>query len=205
MVESRPPVRRTYIRTMSRRFTTVIFSLMSIAAGAQTCSSIKQFNFRNSQIPIAAQYAGGVRSGPELFRLQDGAGFVSDDPDNPQSHDWSLDLLTDRLEHPDPATWVRVVVVDKSHLTGTGDWHYVMAFGCKDGFLTSLFQVGHEGLMLQHVTDQTLELYEMIWDKGDAHCCPSRHMDLIYKWSPQRHRYDLARSMSVPNRLQGQH
>lgn len=194
-----------YSENMPRLFAPIILSLISIAAGAQTCSSIRNFNFRNSDIPIAARDASGVSSGPELFRLQNGTGFVSDDSDNPQSHDWGLNLLADRLEHPDPSTWIRVVVVDKNHLTGTGDWQYVIAFDCKGGSLTSLFQFGQEGVMLKDVTDQTLELYQAIWDKDDAHCCPSRHMDLKYKWSPLRQRYDLASSRSAPNSVEGKH
>jgi hypothetical protein len=189
---------------MSRSLSAIILGLISIAAGAQTCNSIKQFDFRNSRIPIAARDASGVSSGPEWFRLQNGAGFLSDDPDNSQSHDWGLNLLADRLEHPDPSTWIRLVVVDKNHLTGTGDWQYVMAFDCKRGSLTSVFQFGQEGVMLKHVTDQTLELYQAIWDKGDAHCCPSRHMDFIYKWNPLRHRYELASSRSALNPVEGQ-
>ncbi|HEY6446471.1 MAG TPA: hypothetical protein VIY53_08430 [Acidobacteriaceae bacterium] len=184
---------------ISRRLAQILLGLISMAAGAQTCTSIRQFDFRNSQIPIAARDASGASSGPELFRLENGEGFISDDPDDPQSHDWGLSLLADRLEHPDPSTWIRVIVVEKDHLTGSGDWRYVLAFACERGSLTSLFQFGEPGVVLDYVTGQTLELTQAIWGEGDAQCCPTRSRNLTYKWNPQRHRYDLSRSKPVPH------
>jgi hypothetical protein len=157
-------------------------------ARAQECSSIQQFDFRNATIPMAASDEGS-RSGPATFHLQQGVGFLSDDPIAPQSHDWRIDLLLDRLEHPDPSTWVRVIVLDKDHLTGTGDWRYILAFDCRNGSLASLFQYAAEGVTLKHLSAQTLDLYQAVWAKEDPHCCPSRHMELVYRWNALRHRY----------------
>ena len=180
----------TYIPVMMRRLA-LLFILGSIsgAVRAQTCSNVRSFDFRNASIPIAAQDDGGS-SGADFFRLQDGRGFSSDDPDSAQSHDWQLDLVADRLEHPDPSTWIRIIVVDKDHLTGTGDWHYVMAFDCQHGSLVSLFQYGSEGVELKHLSERTLILYQEVWKKDDPHCCPSGHTILAYHWNAARHRYE---------------
>ena len=159
------------------------------ALRAQTCSNIRDFDFRNASIPIAAQDDAGS-SGPDLFRLQNGRGYSSDDLDSAQSHDWQIDLVEDRLEHPDPATWVRIIVVDKDHLTGTGDWRYVMAFDCQHGSLVSLFQYGSEGVELKHLSEKTLILYQAIWKKDDPHCCPSGHTTLSYHWNAARHLFE---------------
>jgi hypothetical protein len=175
----------------------ILLSLASGTARAQACRDIRQFNFKNAAIPIAAPDDGG-RSGPDLFHLHDGAGFLSDDPDSAQSHDWGLQLIADRLAHPDPSTWIRVIVVDKDHLTGTGDWRYVMVFGCRNGSLVSIFQYGSEGVELKHLSDQRLDLYQAVWTKDDAHCCPSRHVDIVYRWDTQQHRYRKAISVSGP-------
>lgn len=168
------PVRPgTYSPVMMRRLALVfVLGAISGAVRAQTCRDIRSFDFRNASIPIAAQ-GDGSSSGPDLFRLQNGRGFSSDDPGSSQSHDWQLNLVADRLEHPDPSTWIRLIVVDRNHLTGTGDWRYVMAFHCQHGSLVSLLQYGSEGVELKHLSEQTLILDQAIWKKGDPHCCPS--------------------------------
>jgi hypothetical protein len=189
---------RTYIPDMVRRLgVVVVLGLISGAVRAQTCGDIRSFDFRNASIPIAAKDEGGS-SGPDLFRLQNGRGFSSGDPDSAQSHDWQLDLVTDRLEQPDHLTWIRVIVVNKDHLTGTGSWQYVMAFDCQHGSLVSLFQYGSEGVELKRLSEETLVLYQAIWKKGDPHCCPSGHTVLAYRWNPSRHRYERASSKSGP-------
>lgn len=91
-----------------------------------------------------------------------------------------------------------MIVVDKDHLTGTGDWHYVMAFGCRNGLLVSIFQYGSEGVELRHLSGQRLDLYQAVWTKDDAHCCPSGHVDIVYKWDAQQHKYRKASSASSP-------
>lgn len=80
--------------------------------------------------------------------------------------------------------------MDRNHLTGTGDWRYVMAFHCQQGSLVSLLQYGSEGVELKHLSEQTLILDQAIWKKDDPHCCPSGHTILAYHWNATRHRYE---------------
>jgi hypothetical protein len=164
-------------------------------AGAQTCTDVRHFDFSNAAVQIAAKDEGG-NSGSDVFHLQGGVGFLSDDPSSPKSRDWHLSLLVDRLEHPDSLTWIRVIVLDKDHITGTGDWHYILVFGCARGAIVRLFQYGSEGVILKHLNDQTLQLYQAIWATTDAHCCPSKHLEVAYKWNAQRHRYRRASAIS---------
>jgi hypothetical protein len=89
-----------------------------------------------------------------------------------------------------------VIVLDKNHLTGTGDWRYVIAFGCANGSLVRLFEYGSEGVTLKHLTQQTMHLYQPIWAATDAHCCPGKHLEVLYKWNAQEHKYKRASSIS---------
>jgi uncharacterized protein (TIGR03435 family) len=82
-----------------------------------------------------------------------------------------------------------VIVLDKDHLTGTGDWRYILAFDCRNGLLASVFQYAAEGVSLKHLSARKLVLNQAIWGMDDPHCCPSRHVELAYRWNALRHRY----------------
>jgi len=149
------------------------------SAWTQACKDVRSFDFTNTTIHTAPG-DDGSRQGSESFRLRDGIGFLSDDPHSLDAHDWRVELLVNRTVHPDPLTWVRVIVLKSDHLTGTGTWNHIMAFGCREGSLVRLFQYSSEGVSLKHLDAKTLELYKAIWKPTDAHCCPSRHVDLLF-------------------------
>lgn len=157
-------------------------------AAAQSCSDIRSFDFKNATIITAAR-DDGSRQEVDSFHFQNGKGFTSDDPDNPQEHDWQLELDSDHLVHPDPSMWLRVIEFDRDHITGTGDWYYVMAFTCRNGHLFRVFQYSSEGVSLKHLDGSNLELYDAVWALNDAHCCPSRHSEIVYQWDAGSHRY----------------
>jgi hypothetical protein len=168
--------------------------LLSPSMPAQTCANIRTFDFRNATIHIAVHDTDGKTSvseskddSAESIRLHDGAGFSSDGEAG--AHDWRITSIENHLLHPDAKTWVRVIVLDKNHLTGTGDWRYIMAFTCADGSLVRLFQYGSEGVSLKHVEDRALVLYQAVWGSEDAHAEPSEHRELAYRWSATDHRY----------------
>ena len=84
-----------------------------------------------------------------------------------------------RVVHPDPSTWLRV---DRSRQGSPGQeqctWDYILAFGCIHGNLVRLFHYSSEGVSLKHLDDQSLQIYQSIWDPDDAHCCPAGHIEL---------------------------
>jgi len=174
----------------------VLLGIASGAARAQACRDIRQFDFRNAAIPVAARDEAGDDSGPDSFSLHYGKGFESDGL--PGAHDWSLELLSDQLEHPDPSTWIRVIVVDMDHVTGSGDWRYVMAFTCKNGSLDSVFPYGAPGVALERLTERTMKLYVAVETESDPECCPSGHKDIAYRSNAQRHRYRKVSSITGP-------
>jgi hypothetical protein len=169
-------------------------SLLLTSVQAQTCIDIQKFDFRNATIHIAIHdenKATGLFNGSEgmvdVFHLKGGVGFQSDDPDNAASHDWQINLVTTHLLHPDNITWVRVVELERDHLTGTGLWSYVLAFTCAQGRLRRIFQYSGQGVSLEHFDDRTLNLYQAVWSGDDSHMDPSHHRELIFSWDDQEH------------------
>jgi hypothetical protein len=146
-----------------------VLSAFSIPAWTQICADVQSFDFRNATIQTASHDEGSHR-GAESFHLRKGVAFISDDPDSLKFHDWRVDLLVDRTVHPDSSTWVRVIVLVKDHLTGTGTWSYVMAFGCQKGSLVRIFEYSSEAVELKHLDDEKLELDQAALNPKDVHC-----------------------------------
>lgn len=166
-------------------------------AHAQACKDIRTFDFKNTTIHIGLHDQNELRSSdfngpadaPESFRLRDGKGFIYDDPDSARSLEWQIDLISDRLVHPDPSTWIGVVYLDRDHVAGTGTWFYVLAFSCEQGHLVRKFQFSSEGLLLKHADDQAIQLDQEIWEPNDSHVDPSKHRLVTFHWNSQEHRY----------------
>ncbi len=97
----------------------------------------------------------------------------------------------DREAHPEPTIWIRVIELEDDHLTGTGTWHYLLAFSCEKGHLARKFQFSAEGVFLEHLDDQTLKLGQGIWTPTDSPADPSRRRELTYKWNTRVHQYRL--------------
>jgi len=160
----------------------------AVHAIAQPCADVRQFDFRNSDLRIGGR-TGESREPERSIRLRNGITFISDDPRSVKSRDWEITLKVDRLVHPDASTWVKVIVLDQNHLTGTGDWRYVLVFGCTNGSLARLLQYASEGVALEHTDGRTIRLYQAQWKNSDARCCPSQHLELVYEWDVREHRY----------------
>lgn len=183
---------------------TLLFGLLSYSASAQTCIDIRRFDFKNAAIHVSESDANELqtlfnasRGDARTFHLRDGVGLTYDFPEsNPQTPDWRTELITDREAHPEPTIWIRVIGLEDDHLTGTGTWHYVLAFSCEKGHLVRKFQFSAEGVHLKHLDDQTLQLGQGIWISSDSHADPSRERELTYKWDAQLHQYRLTSKTS---------
>jgi hypothetical protein len=171
----------------------VVAGFFSAGASAKPCSEIRSFDFRNAtiRVGVADENPKGPRGMADSFHLQNGSELIYDEfgslkSENPE---WGVDLVDDRVVHPDPSTRLRVIVLVDDHLGGTGTWTYVLAFDCQRGNLVRLFQYSGEGVGLKRLTDQTIELDQSIWRPTDAHCCPSQDADLAYRWIATLHRF----------------
>lgn len=179
--------------------------LSSNSAWPQACADIRRFDFNNVNIHVGLSDRNELRTlyndprGLALtFRLRNGVALTYDDPfSKSKTLDWQAELDTNREVHPEPSVWIRVIKFEDVHVTGTGTWHYIMAFGCDKGHLVRKFQFTAEGVYLKHLDDETLQLYQGIWTPTDSHADPSRHRELTYKWDVRVHQYRLAAPFPV--------
>lgn len=177
-------------------------SSLSIPALAQSCRDIAGVDFRNSTIRAArddGKHDYGLFNGPGPggeFRLHNGESLQWDlgprdlaplsDKERVElmgQPDWKITLEQDNLLHPAGSAGVRVLVLHQVHLTGTGAFTYVFAFGCKGGKVRKIFEASGESVQLERATDGGLDLSAAIWSKGNAHCCPSGAARVHYEWS----------------------
>jgi hypothetical protein len=178
---------------MRRSLFALAFAVLAVLLGlnfaqAQACDDVRAFDFRDARIHVAAT-DDGEHSEPAAFNFQHGIAYLSDNPGSPQSRDWRVGVVVDRSAHLDPSLWIRVIVLDKNHLTGSGGWHYILAFDCRKGWLNRLFQYGSEGVTLRHLDSRRLQLYQAVWAPSDARCCPTMHADLLYEWNLREQRF----------------
>ena len=180
------------------------FCLLSSSAWSQACADIRRFDFRNATIRVGSfdinKLTGVFNDSRGLaltFRLRNGVALTYEDPaSKSETPDWQAELVVNREVHPEPSIWMRVIVLEDVHMTGTGTWRYIVAFGCEKGRLVQKFQFTSEGIYLKHLDNQALQLYQAIWLPTDSHADPSSHRELIYKWDARVHQYRLADSTS---------
>jgi hypothetical protein len=177
--------------------------LFSGSAWAQACTDIGKIDFRNSIIPTSSHDENELQTlfneASDLgspFDMRDGKAF----PDSPDqnSPEWEAELLVDRLINPDSSTWIRILVVENSHLKGPGSWRFVLGVSCRDGHVIPVFRFSAEGVTLRHLDTRAILLYQAIWTHDDSHASPSLHREVRYEWNKEQHRFIRA-SASTPS------
>ena len=191
-------------------------TLAPLASGA-ACRDVASIDFRNRVIRAASDLGEtdyGIFNGPGPggpLRLRDGAflqwdGITSrmwsempadERKEIKQKPDWKTTIEQDTLIRPIGSGGIRVLVLSRVHLTGTGAFTYVFGFRCSSGSLQEIFEASGEGIKLERATDNGIEINVAIWSQNDAHCCPSRHERLRYIWSPARKRFAREPSNAV--------
>ena len=177
------------------------FCLLSNSAWTQTCVDTRHVDFRNATIHVGPPDENELRTTynephPDAFtfHLRNGVALISydDSPLKSAGPAWRAELLVDRTVHPDPSSWVRVLVIENDNLHGSSTWRYVLAFRCEKGNLVRLFQFCSEGVRLKHLESGTLQLYQAIWTSADFHTSPSKHREVSYRWDASEHQYRRA-------------
>lgn len=187
-----------YSAGMFRVFLAVLgFGLFPISVSAQACTDVRSLDLKNATIRVGSPDESGPRMEPsELkFSLRNGVALIANTSGSSSAArqpDWRVELLIDRVVHPEPSLWLRVLVLEQTHLTGTGTWRYILALDCNDGQLERIFQFGSEGISLKHLDDQTMLVYQTMWMPADSHAQPSKHREMHYAWNAQNHRYRLS-------------
>ena len=178
---------------------------VSNALAAVSCRDIGSVDFRNQVIhansdswPDYGLFNGPGPGGP--LRLRDGV-FLQRDLTPGMWSQLSSEERSEADARPDWKTTiqqditlnttkgVRLLVLEKVHLTGTGSFTYIFGFQCAAGSLTKVFEASGEGIRLERTTERGMEIAVAIWNKNDAHCCPLREVHIRYRWSPSLKRF----------------
>ncbi len=106
-----------------------------------------------------------------------------------QKPDWRTTIERDLIIQPGGSGGVRILVLNRNHLTGTGSYTYVFGFRCNAGSVDKIFEASGQGVRFDKATDSAIDITVGIWRPSDPHCCPSREEHLRYVWSQARKRF----------------
>ena len=149
--------------------------------GGIPCRNVEAVDFRNSVLEIA--HRGKVL-------IADGVGYASDAGEGGDSRDWRVALLEDRVLRPAPGVAVRLVRLEASHLTGSGEWGHVLVFRCRDGRLERIVDERFlHGVDVHRVNDGILRFAYGEWGEGDPTCAPSTERVDTWRWDRERGTY----------------
>jgi len=175
------------------------FLLLGTCLHASTvpCTDIRKVDFRNLTFRTSPKLEQNELNGsdpdPITFRMRHGRAFSFDPPENLRIshgvHEFVATIDSDQLMHPNNSTYVRILQVENSHQTGSGNVRYVLGFTCLDRALTQVFQFSGEGVSLAHFDDRSLSINEAIWADHDAHADPSLYRSLTYFWQHSTWRF----------------
>ena len=154
------------------------------------CEDIVSIDFRNLTIDIP--WRGAVQ-------LEDGVGFSSDAGEGGESKDWEIRLVRDEILRPADGKALRLIILNASHLTGSGAWDHVFVFGCVGGKVVQLF---HErflyGVHIAKIIDAEWIFISGEWLDKDPMCCPSNDRISRYRWSTKENTFKVVSSAILP-------
>ena len=107
--------------------------------------------------------------------------------------DWRYSIREVAVLRPDSHTELRLVEVERSHMTGSGAWGAFVAFECHDGTVSQAFSREFlYGAQFENVSSTSFALLAGYWLSKDAMCCPSHRKRLLYQWESSAHQYSVA-------------
>jgi hypothetical protein len=171
------------MKLLARLAMAVLLSVVARNALAQRCSDIANVDFRNSKVTVPHEGE---------YRFRDGVFDELEQPDG--LVDGHFEIVSDTIVRPDPLTAIRLIQISGDHVRGTGTRNSVIRFRCSDGFVKDIFQQTDEGLAIQSVSSQGVQLRVPVWKKDDAHCCPSAEKDTWFAWDAHSCTYVDTRS-----------
>lgn len=104
-----------------------------------SCEDVTKIDFKNLTIP--------VRTGrPFAFHNGVALNWDRDSPDVTLDPDWEAEIKQETVVQPTPDVDVRFLLIQDTHMTGTGWRLYLMGYRCSNGKLQEVFH--REGLSL---------------------------------------------------------
>ncbi len=156
-------------------------ALPSEASAPQVCKDIEKFDFRNSTLELENR---------GYVTLVHGNGCSSDDL--PNHCDWKQEITLDVFLWPQKGIEIRLLRINSDHLTGSGEWDYVLIYECRGGILSRIFERRYlSGVKLERLEGSDLVLRSGHWLPGDANCCPSKEKLETFCWDNKQGTYTL--------------
>jgi hypothetical protein len=76
-----------------------------------------------------------------------------------------------------------MLVINRNMLCGSGYGDYLLFYSCVNGRLKNILKKYYDGgIKYEENKNSELLLTSAIWQKNDAHCCPSMEKIELYKW-----------------------
>jgi hypothetical protein len=181
-----------------RRHLAFTISVAILFGGRTVATSAKDFPcsaLRKAKAARLISILGTLPNANLDFSHGTGCYGEEEDEDSPKECDWKVAINEDRNIADDR----RLIVVDSDHMTGSGEWTYVLVLGCRAGRVTALFHdVSLYGVDVEEASADKLVLKSLEWVGSDARCCPSMEERNVYVWSKDAQKYELDREYSTP-------
>jgi hypothetical protein len=123
----------------------------------RTCTDIRNIDFNNLKFESAGT----------VFSFHNGKAHSRDCPDcatDSDKPDWEANIEQDKVITPSPNVSIQFLLVDNSHLTGTGSWIHVVGFRCVTADspvgsrLLKVFDRKGMSLQLERIDNQSVTL-----------------------------------------------
>jgi hypothetical protein len=104
-------------------------------------------------------------------------------------------ITADRLLQPDKQNNIRVVVINRNMLCGSGYGDYLLFYSCVDGRLKNLLKKYYDGgVKLEENSNSELVVTSAIWQESDSHASPSMNRIELYKWDTKSESFIIEKS-----------
>ncbi|MBL8177294.1 MAG: hypothetical protein JNK48_21645 [Bryobacterales bacterium] len=166
--------------------------------GATRCRDIASADLRNAVLEAARDSGGhdyGLWNGPApggALRMRDGVAWQWDGGPwgkhvrQGRPPDWKTSIEQDVLLAESASSGTRLLVLEQVQLTGSNAYTYILGFQCVAGAVKKVFEASGQGVRLERVRRDGMDIKVGIWGEKDAHCCPGREALVKYSWRPAR-------------------
>lgn len=150
-----------------------------------SCSNIETLDLPNASIPIASEGTTIKFDSGKACPINEYSGIC----------DWEYTITTDRILHPNSDLSVRLLIINRNHLTGSGAWDHLNLYICENGNLKAIFEKAYlYGAKLDFKNDSQFVVRSGQWQDNDPTCCPSQEKEELFLWNSREQKYTVVNS-----------
>jgi hypothetical protein len=171
-------------------FTLTLVSAMRCTASVAEpkCTDISSIDFKNSDIVLEDDIPLHFKNGKftefgDVF-FDNGKETVLEGA--PHTPEWEDNFTDDFILRPIQDVTIRVLVITRDHVGGTGTGTYSVAYVCDRGRLKRVHKESHDGGGFQKISESQVSITYGVWKEKDPHCCPSMTRKDTYTWSLEK-------------------